>query len=238
MNNLSEIEYERINPFFISFLSLRKAVGWLGILLAPILVFGTKFIGNCPAIQYSISHYYYTIMGDVFVGIICAISFFLIAYPGYDKVDNRLTNIAGVLALGIAFLPTNQNTNKLCTVVNIIPNEVRESAHLIIAGLFFLILSYIAIFRFTKSKIPKKSRAMKKVIRNRIYRICGVMMFLSIVLLIIISFNDRIAETYEKLHPVFWLEFIALFFFGFCWLVKGELFLKDNELNNPFNPKL
>lgn len=231
-DEISQEEYERIKPFFVSFFSLRKAVGWLGILLAPILVVGTFILSECSSIQYSISHYYFTIMGDVFVGIICAISFFLIAYPGYEKIDNRLTNIAGFLAVGIAFLPTSPILNQHCTIVNFPANELREKIHLIFGGLFFSLLAYIAAFRFTKTDLPKEQMSAEKKMRNGIYIICGSIMSLAVILLIFVSFNKQLEDEARNYHFIFWLESIALLAFGLSWLVKGELFLKDNPLKD------
>ena len=57
-----------------SYLALRKAVGWIGILLPFILMFGVFLIFKGEIIQESISHYYHTGMGDVFVGALCAVA--------------------------------------------------------------------------------------------------------------------------------------------------------------------
>ncbi len=34
----------------------------------------------------------------------------------------------------------------------------------------------------------------------------------------------------DDMHPVFWLESIALWAFGISWIVKGEIILKDKEI--------
>ena len=51
-----------------SYKELRKAVGWIGILLPVTLMIGVSIIFNEEVFQESISHYYYTGMGDVFCG--------------------------------------------------------------------------------------------------------------------------------------------------------------------------
>lgn len=70
----------------ISYLVLRKAIGYLGIALPFILVFGNMLL-NKPGIQSSISSYYYTPMRDVFVGTMCAIAVFMMSYKGYERKD-------------------------------------------------------------------------------------------------------------------------------------------------------
>ena len=68
-----------------SYLALRKAVGWIGILLPFALMLGGFLIFKEEIIQESISHYYYTGMRDVFVGALCAVALFMFFYSGYNK---------------------------------------------------------------------------------------------------------------------------------------------------------
>jgi hypothetical protein len=92
------------NELVISYLLLRKTVGWIGMLLpAVLLVGGVAMSASRPD---SMSGYYYTPMRNVFVGALCALGVFLIAYDGYDDVDRWITNIAGLGAIGVAFCPT------------------------------------------------------------------------------------------------------------------------------------
>ena len=60
------------NSLVISYLSLRKAIGVIGITLPFVLVFG-KILLQGPGLLGSMSSYYHSIMGDVFVGSFCAI---------------------------------------------------------------------------------------------------------------------------------------------------------------------
>jgi hypothetical protein len=58
----------------------------------------------------SMSGYYYTHMRDLFVGALCALGVFLVAYVGYDEVDRWITNIAGLCAIGVAFFPPSRQS--------------------------------------------------------------------------------------------------------------------------------
>lgn len=60
-----------------SYLALRKAVGWIGILLPIVLVLGHLIIFDGESALTNMSVYYHTGMRDVFVGAICAIALFL-----------------------------------------------------------------------------------------------------------------------------------------------------------------
>jgi len=44
----------------------------------------------------SVSGYYYTGMRNVFVGALCVLGVFLMAYAGYNEFDRWITNLAGL----------------------------------------------------------------------------------------------------------------------------------------------
>lgn len=197
----------------ISYLGLRKAVGVLGIVFPVILVMGSLILGKDNAFQESISLYYHTHMRDVFVGLLCAVAFFLFAYTGYTWVDNLAGDLAAVFALGVAFCPTAENS-----IVGII--------HLVSAVLFFLTLIYFSLFLFTKSK---PNPTAKKEQRNVVFKVCGYIMLCCVILLLVFFLiSNEMKIKLEKVYIVFLLETIALWAFGVSWLVKGELILKDN----------
>ncbi len=219
--------YNKEDPQLISYKTIRKAIGWFGISLPTSMIAGNFIFSHCHSIQDSISHYYYTITGSLFVGILCSVALFLIAYKGYpeDTRDNWLTNIAGVFAIGIAFFPTNSDSTDSCAIFTLAPNTFREILHIGSAALFFLVLAYISIFLFTKNRGVKTP---EKIIRNKIYRICGVIIVVC-VSLIGLYWLSGLKSSLSNWKPVFWLESSALFAFGVSWLVKGELVMEDTD---------
>jgi hypothetical protein len=198
-----------------SYLALRKAVGWIGILLPLVLVTGSVVIFGEKGIRENISSYYYSGMRDLFVGSLCAIALFLFFYKGYDKWDNRAATLAGLFALGIAFFPT----------VPDVPYNLTATIHFICAATFFVILSAMSIFLFTRKK-PEPTK--RKLVRNKIYIICGLVMTASMaaILFFFIFFSRK--------HPdsrlVFWGETIALIAFGISWLTKGGTLYPDKKV--------
>lgn len=209
----------------ISFKTLRKIIGILGLTLPAVLILGTCAIGSCSSIQYSISHYYYTMMGDVFVGEICAIALFLMTYKGFDN-DHVFTMLAGIFALGVAFFPTTTNEDVNCCIREINPSKLRENMHFGSAALFFVILAYISAFLFTKSdEVVKKGSQKYK--RNVVYRTCAILILVAIALIAILNIGDTFEAACKHYKLVFWLEWVALFAFGVSWLVKGETIFKD-----------
>ncbi len=101
--------------------------------------------------------------------------------------------------------------------------------HYISAGIFLLCLAYMSIFLFTKSDKSPTERGSKKIQRNRVYRICGVLMVLAVVIIASESLSI-IPPTYYTTHKVtFWMETLAIESFGFAWLIKGETFFRDES---------
>ena len=90
-----------------SYLALRKAVGFIGMLLPFVLMCAYLFFGE-DITQSSISHYYYTGMRNVFVGSLCAVALFMFFYTGYDWRDEWAGYFAGAFALGVAWAPTTE----------------------------------------------------------------------------------------------------------------------------------
>jgi hypothetical protein len=209
--------------FVISYLTIRRLIGILGIVLPIALVIGSLLKGSEDEILPSISCYYHSSMRDLFVGIICAVALFLFAYKGYNRLDNYVSNFGGLFALGVAFLPTTD-----CRNISSMENALIGSLHLLSAALFFMVLIYFSLFLFTKSDKPKKEWKKPKQYRNKVYYICGYTMLGCILLIAVyFLFLDGSYPCLEKLKPVFWLESISLWSFGISWLAKGEVIFKD-----------
>lgn len=194
----------------VSYLTLRRTVGVLGVGL-PVVLAGLGFgLCACTGLQPSISDYYALRSRDAFVGILFAIAWFLFAYRGYDRRDDVAGDLACVFALGVALFP-NSGTAWEAVV------------HFGSAAALFLTLSYFALFLFTKSG---GAPTAAKRLRNRVYRTCGVVMLACILLIGI--YHSRLQDSViAAWKPVFWLESLALWAFGVSWFVKGETVLKD-----------
>jgi hypothetical protein len=211
----------------ISYLALRKSVGFLGIFLPIVLISGSLLVGNCTQLQPSISHYYYTIMGSYFVGTLCAVSLFLFSYKGYGMQDRVTALIAAVTALVVAFCPTAKDAHSLCEYI-VIPKAIPLSkVHYSAAAVLITCLAYFSLFLFTKSDIPKSKQEKPKKVRNGVYIACGIIIALCIALIAIYNLVDGFEAKFAYLKPVVVLESAALVAFGISWLVKGEAILGD-----------
>ena len=106
-------QFERENKLVLSYLTVRKLIGILGLLFPLLLILGSFILGHCHSIQQSISNYYHTNMRDVFVGYVCTLSIFLFSYKGYDLTDRIVSALAGIFGLIVALFPTNLKINPL-----------------------------------------------------------------------------------------------------------------------------
>lgn len=222
-----EVSRERSEtPELISFLTLRKSIGWLGCLLPFVLILGSLLFGDCHQVQPSISHYYFTNMREVFVGILCAVGLFLFSYRGHSRLDSISANLAGVFGLGVAVFPTDKIAIQNCQtdVVSFIQWEANASIHYSCAALFFLTLAFMSLFLFTKSKYKWEDQTPEKRGRNLVYKVCGYLMIFSIA---IIAVRVPLFHADDNSRIVFWFETLALLSFGISWLTKGEALLRD-----------
>jgi hypothetical protein len=195
---------------------VRRAIGIIGIALPFVLLIGALILDGV-GVQGSISAYYYTVMGSVFVGSLCAQGVFLISYR-YRRWDSVVATFAGVLVIAVAVLPT--------APADPTPTQSAVgSVHLLCATLYYLTLAYFSSFIFTRTDPAQGPPTDRKKARNRLYRVCGVVVVGCLALAAVTGmlFDGRIGQV----RPLFWFETVAGLAFGTSWLVKGEFLLTD-----------
>jgi hypothetical protein len=191
----------------ISYKTLRIMMGLAGIFLPLLAFIGKAVAENNYQLEFSISDYYNNSTGgDVLVGVLFALSFFLFAYRGPEPVDNKIANIGAVMAMGVALFPT--------TVKGWV-----HYAHFGFAISLFTVFVVFSIYLFRKTKKGKEPTYQKKK-RNGLYFACGIVMIGCIAALTVCMWMFE--DACEKYHLVFWGEAIALFSFGISWLTKAE----------------
>ncbi len=202
----------------ISWLELRRLIGIIGLLHPIILLLGGLFIFSTP-LQSSMSAYYYTDMRDVFVGLGFVTGFFLLSYKGYDSHDRKVAVVAGIMALVVALFPSAPESNPTQLEIYI------GYLHVSCAFIFLLALSYFCIRLFPKS--GDQPVTDKKRLRNKIYRICGWSIILSLVFTGLYFAPTPLQVILEPFHPIYLAEVVAFWAFGVAWLVKGRAIIKD-----------
>lgn len=201
---------------------IRKAIGILAFSLPLVLVIFSLVPFFQTTVQESISHYYFTNLRELFTGVLCAVGLFLCLYKGHTntnifKNDSLLTNIAGVLAFGIALMPTSPLTctDKIYTIVPLCLNWLAW-LHFGFAGVFFLVLSIISINVFTIGQVDNQEIPVSMLNENHIYRACGYSMLVFIVLTPVCDYYN--CFRYSTLI----FETLMLIAFGISWLIKGR----------------
>jgi len=202
----------------VSYLTLRKAIGIVGISLPFALALGYVLAGGAGIVS-SVSGYYWTAMRDVLVGSLCAIGVFLLSYRGYETTDDVAGDLACVLALGVALCPTAPPVG--ATAAQLLVGKL----HFGFAAGLFLVLAFFSLVLFRKTD-PSASPTPRKLQRNVVYTVCGYVILACIALAAGVSlFADD--SPIKRLRPVFWLEATAIVAFGVSWLTKGEAILGD-----------
>ena len=220
---------DKKDPEVISFKTMRRMIGILGMALPVILFFWSVCLTQDHFLLDSISSYYHTNRRDLFVGILCAVSFFLFSYHGYDKLDFVTFKIASLSGLCIALFPAFIKSAEN-SYIHIGPkvSEVTNAIHYISAVIFFVTLSFVSLFLFTKTSAPSahKTVTRRKIMRNRTYIVCGSIILACVLFMFVLNILPETSPLFQ-FDPVFWVETTALFAFAVSWLLKGEVFLKD-----------
>jgi len=213
----------------LSYITIRRTIGILGILLPVICLAGGYFLAHEP-LKSSISLYYYTNMHDVFVGILFMVSIFLVTYEDERKMDDFLTTIVGFAGFGIVIFPC-KNIAEPCSNIGTfqLVASTSDIIHLISASVFFILLGFNSIFIFTRKKSDVKSDKRNELIRDYIYIFSGVTILVCMsILLVCYAVQGECGFNKSNMPIIF--ESIMLFAFGASWLVKGETFYKDREV--------
>ena len=199
-------------------LTLLRMIGLLGVMLPFVLLFGGLLAPERIPMQTSISQYYHTNMGYLFVSIMLATGAFLICYRGYGHSprDDLATTIAGVFAIGTGVLPPGH-----CEV------EIWASRfHWLSAGVFFVMTGVISCCIFTKSGQQKAN--------NRVYKWCAGTIWACVVgLAVYFLVGKFIREPLDGNPPIVWiLEALAVVAFGLSWLVKSRMINRWRQNTN------
>jgi hypothetical protein len=204
------------NDLVISYLTLRRAIGAMGITLPlvvtmiPPLVWTFCPQAEFPSMKASISEYYDSPSRNVFVGVLFALGSFLGSYRGHadgqlklfgrDVLgDNGLANISAGCAFATALFPVTSD------------HAWVRFVHVAAAGGLFSAFAVLSAFQFTRGNSP----------HNRLYRLCGGLVAFLLVCVIVY----KLAPGAQRVLPgmVFYLEAAMLITFGVAWVVKGRV---------------
>ena len=203
-------------------------------MLLPVLLYVFLWVDNGHHLPLpSISHYYYTRVSSIFVLVLSLLAIFLLVYKGEEKLDFYISGIAGFCALIVVLFPTD-NLTSICNnpkmpyaVMILKKSDFRMILHFIAAAIFLLCLACMSLFIFTKSNLNIAHRTPQKKNRNRIYRICGVLIILAILVIVVGALKLIPNHIFFGYNLIFWMEVLAVESFGFAWMIKGKSFFTD-----------
>jgi len=198
---------------------MRIMIGALGMVLAWAVALIT--LSWPPSI--SATYYDYRAVGT-FMVVLGSAGILLINYKGYEKIDDITATIAGIFGLCICAFPmTYTPAPETITGMFNLPSNISNIFHCISAFGFFATLAFMSFFLFTKTS---GEMTKQKKIKNIIYKVCGVGMLASFLLMLLQFIPGFVC------YNLTWIvEAIALFFFGASWIVKSDAFpfLRDNK---------
>jgi len=201
----------------LSQLAHRRVIGVLGLFL-PVAVWlfaAWRPTDDLPrwSVLSSVSVYYYTGAVALFVGVLFALSLFLLTYRGYadTSADRIVGAFGGLSALGVALFPTGA------------PNGLKSppwwssalgTVHYVAAVCLFISFILFSIWLFRKSSIPlRRDRPPEKRRRDDICLVCGLVM----IGCILWAGSSLVTHA-----PIFLPEAIAIEAFAISWLLKGD----------------
>ena len=208
--------------------TIRITIGLLGISLPFLLLAGLYVYGEQLRPLSSISHYYYTRASPAFTITLGALAIVLLAYKGKRLVDFWLSAVAGIGALMVVLFPTNMGLKGEVSppyyITTIVDNDFRNAFHFAAAGTFLCCLAAMSYFRFPEDD---SSNEHPNQFYRVAYRTCGVVMVSAMVIIVLGVEGVLIDQKWFAAHSgIFWGEAVAVWAFGYSWLLKASFFSK------------
>jgi hypothetical protein len=202
-----------------SYLLIRLVIGILGFALPFLVVVGSILLRDADPWKGSISAYYHSGVGDLFVGALCATALFLLSYMAFERnFDNVVSIVAGLSALGVAFFPTQGGATSTA-LQDLLGPELVGRVHFTFATLFILSLAGIC-WRFGHSEATRTDRTPAQRRRGKVlHHGCAWTIVLAVVYIAVAAVLDLPSWLDDK--ALFLGESLAVFAFGTSWFVKG-----------------
>jgi len=209
-----------------TFMTLRALLAGTAVAFPVALVGGGWVLADLNVLP-QLSAYYFTPLGDLFVGMLCAIGIGLIAYKGFTDAEDIALNIGGVLICLVALFHMQPELALNCFakadnppsgyLLRSLQFHVPSWLHFACAVLFYAVLGYVMIFCSHASLVLQSSANAVRCYR-RLYTSLGAGFVVSVVLSFVI----------HKLMPDegcgnLWIlvaEVLGLLCFAAFWIVK------------------
>lgn len=196
---------------------LRCTIGWLGMALPWMVLLLSLLYGFGFPNSISATYFHESCIAP-FMIILGSAGILLCCYEGYEKIDDIVCLLAGLFGCGICLFPCApfpdengilRDNNGIVGTFQL-DMTVSYTIHMMCAFAFFGLLAFNSLFLFTKTSGEMTENKKK---RNIIFRVCGVGMVGSFLMLLL------------PIPNIIWIvETIALAFFGISWLTKANCY--------------
>jgi hypothetical protein len=229
----------------------RAIIGIIGIVLPILLIAGEAFfLRGGVHVRGSLSAYYHTSVGDVFVAGLCVTGFFLATYMvGTKTLGFWLSLVAGLAVIGVVFFPTMRPhllpdaprcgvtpTPEGCSFTQQQLGE-RPVAwiHFTFAAIFILSLAAMCFFVFAKGEKKRSERPeiATKPWMATVVSLCGWVILGAVAWVIV---GGLLKVTIWELTPLYLGEVLSVWAFGVAWLLKARDLWKALPLPQPAAP--
>ena len=223
-----------------SYQVMRLVVGFLGVVLPFIFIFGEAlFLRGGVHARGSISAYYHTSMQDVFVGGLCVIGFLLATYMAGEPrtLGFWASLIAGLAVLGVVFFPTSRGVPASAPACGSAPQPpgcsaveqaLGEHTTALIHGAFaiaFIVFLAVMSFLFASSEVLSTEKRLMAAGQSkpRVFRNPALFWIHSSCALVILAAGAWAFKGagIGELTPLYIGEVAAVWAFGLSWLVAG-----------------
>lgn len=197
-----------------SFITQRTGMAFLAAMF-PVAFLASSFLFGRTEFQTSISAYYWTLDTErnLFVGVLSAIAVFFLLYKGYNWTEDRILDLAGLSAAGVAFFPMDQSGNDC--------NPSGVSAHGVFAVILFACIFYVCIF-MSEHTLQEILESEKQTMFRRVYRWCSGVMVGSIAFAVLswLLLPEDVLRVLCEYSVIFWFEALGIWAFSVFWYVK------------------
>jgi hypothetical protein len=196
----------------------------------PLLTAFSGFLAGY-ILQDSLSDYYFVVKDGgvprtLFVMFLAFLGGVLFSYRGLDESDNRIHNVAGFFAFGVALFPLHCSISEHpCCEPGLLP-----VLHLPAAGLLYL----SALISVLYGGGPKLKAALERLPNKQIWltklrNIKGLSSTLMTVGIITFLFHKLLKDYFPEFSWIFWIEYVGFFGFGIYWVRLMRLINAANK---------
>lgn len=201
---------DQTNTRIVNHKFLRQGTG----IIALLMPFAVQWLSGPESSVSSISASYWTDSGDIFVGSLVAVAFFLAAYNGtglcHKDGEYWLSKAAGLFALFVALVPTGKtNCNPPQWVYKMTFGHTTLVHYISAISLFICLFLLINFF-------ARRAKYKGKPLRAKIYSAIGLGMLIGMPAVFFIG------PLFGLKNEIYWVEVLGLVLFGAGWLVAGS----------------